>query len=200
MIVIGDIEKIEGNKAFVKIVEHDSTYECYIMQPLTGKVKIDLPFSVGDQVVVNLQDGRNIVLGAIYNEIDQRDGEAESEKVLVKSKNFTLKTDKVNKMRAESFNVETKDGEVKLDMVNGRLVIEASDVVIDGNSVVINGGSNLGLVNILPLVAKLNALELMMNSHTHLIITPLPSSPTSNSPVQLPITTLTELEDTKVKH
>ena len=185
MIVIGDIEKIEGNKAFVKIVEHDTTYECYMMQTLTGKVKIDIPYSIGDQVVVNLQDGRNIVLGAIYNEIDQRDSEAEFEKVLVKSKKFRVKaTEEIEE--------------------------SASTIKINSNNVLFNSGVNDGMLMINPTVARFNAIETQINTLKSLLNSWIPvpmdgaaalkSIITTWSSNQMSTTQKSQLENQKVKH
>lgn len=185
MIVIGEIEKIEDNIAFVEVAEDETTYECYMMQPLTGRVKIDLPYSVGDQVVAYLQDGRNIVMGAVYNDVDTRDSEAEFEKVLIKSKKYRIKA---------------------VD----EIVESAGTIKFNSNNVLFNSGTNEGMVKIIPLVAKLNALESQVNALKTILAswTPVPNDGGAALKTlvsgwavsQMASTQKSQLENTNVKH
>lgn len=134
MIVVGEIEKIETNIAFVVVAEHETTYECFMMQPLTGKIKIDLPYSVGDQVVAYLQDGRNIVLGAVYNDVDVRDSEAEFEKVLIQSKKITTKTSDETKMRASKFDIANNQGDTERSLWVDFIAEVQKIIVLQGTS------------------------------------------------------------------
>lgn len=129
MIAIGEIKKIEGNIAFVEIVEYEATYECFMMQPLTGKIKVDFPYSEGEQVVCILQDGRNIVIGAIYNDVDKRDSEAEPLKCLLKAKKITFKSDEETKMRAKIFDIANNDG-LSINQIINRIIDEIMKIVV----------------------------------------------------------------------
>jgi hypothetical protein len=94
MIVFGDIDRLDENTAKVKVSEHENAvYDCHILQPLTGKNKIDFPFAEGDQVCVFLADERNVILGAIYNEKDTRDSDAGDDTFVLKSKKIHAKAD-----------------------------------------------------------------------------------------------------------
>jgi hypothetical protein len=85
------------------------------------------------------------------------------------------------------------------------------NVTIDANSIVFNDGNNSGLVNIQPLVTKINKLETVLNqqitafkTHTHSGVTTGPGiSGLSIIPAPSLITPLTkqsELEDTSITH
>lgn len=84
------------------------------------------------------------------------------------------------------------------------------NVTIDATKITINGGNNNGLVNIVPLVTKLNSLEKTVNdhlisykTHVHTGVTTGPgaSGPTlSATPANIKLTKKAELEDTKITH
>jgi hypothetical protein len=95
----------------------------------------------------------------------------------------------------------------KYDSVN----IKIDSVTLDADSLVINGGRNKGMVNLTPLVAKINKLETTLNqliasfkTHLHTGVTTGAgvSGPTATpSPALIaPVTKNADLEDTKVKH
>lgn len=94
MIVFGTIKDFEGNMANVEVAEHDnSVYSCYILQPLTGKNKIDFPFAKNDLVCVLLADGRNLILGAVYNDVDTRDSDAGEDTYVFQAKKIFAKAE-----------------------------------------------------------------------------------------------------------
>lgn len=94
MIVFGVIESIDGDVAKVKVAEHDNAvYECYMLQPLAGRNKVDLPYSVDDLVAVMLSDGRNLIIGEVYNDVDTRDTNAGDDTYVFKSKKIYAKAE-----------------------------------------------------------------------------------------------------------
>lgn len=117
MIVFGDIKDFDGNIAKVEVQEHDNeVYECYMLQPLTGKSKVDLPYAKGDQVCVFLSDGRNIILGAIYNDQDTRDADAGDDTFVFKTKKVFVKA-----QDGTQFNDGSNGGLVKVQEAENNL-------------------------------------------------------------------------------
>lgn len=93
----------------------------------------------------------------------------------------------------------TKDNTVA-KIGSTELTLKADKVNLNADKIEFNGGANMGVVNIIPLVAKLNALEAAFNSHFHNIILPVPSTPVTPPLTPVVPTTKAELEDTKFTH
>jgi hypothetical protein len=85
------------------------------------------------------------------------------------------------------------------------------NVTIDANSIKINGGLNKGLIKILPLIAKINRVESILNqllsafkTHVHSGVTTGPGvsgpTPTPSPALITPLTKQTDLENTNVTH
>lgn len=96
-------------------------------------------------------------------------------------------------------------GELRETEVIGYSQIEAIDIDTSGDitvncrgNIVINGGSNDGLVKINELTQKLNQLVQQFNAHTHPVPNGSSSAPTP--PIAFPYFSKTQYEDTKVKH
>lgn len=87
---------------------------------------------------------------------------------------------------------------------------EVDKITIASESIVINGGDNKGLVKLEPLVDKINALENQLNNILNVLkTTTIPLAPTGTYPFAplyasinniAPVTTESDLENTKVKH
>ncbi|MBX2903066.1 MAG: hypothetical protein KF872_05860 [Chitinophagales bacterium] len=91
MIVFGKIKSLNDTTANVEVEEHgNAVYECYILQPSTGKNKVDFPYHTDDLVCVILAD-RNLILGAIYSDIDTRDADAGEETIVNSAKKIYAK-------------------------------------------------------------------------------------------------------------
>lgn len=93
----------------------------------------------------------------------------------------------------------TKD-DTKLNLGSTELTLSPNKCALKADKIEFNGGANMGAVNIIPLVAKLNALEIAFNTHFHNIIAPLPSTPVTPPMTPVVPTTKAELEDTKFTH
>lgn len=107
-------------------------------------------------------------------------------------------------------------GELRELEVIGYSQIEAIDIDTSGDitvncrgNIVINGGSNDGLVKINELTRKLNQLVQQFNAHTHTVTGtagappagPLPVTAMADTPqIAVPYFDKTQYEDTKVKH
>lgn len=75
--------------------------------------------------------------------------------------------------------------------------------LLNANGLVFNDGLNGGLVTIVSLIAKLNALESRMASHQHSYVSPTGPLITTPDPITntaLPVSQISDLEDTKIKH
>jgi hypothetical protein len=70
---------------------------------------------------------------------------------------------------------------------------------LNKDGVIFNDGLNGGLINIINLVARLNALETRMATHQHLTLTG-PTLPDPITNLALPGTTVPDIEDPKIKH
>jgi hypothetical protein len=130
MIVFGDIDSINGNIAKVKVSEHSNTmYDCFMLQPLTGKNKIDLPYAKGDQVCCFLSDGRNVIIGSIYNDSDKRDTEAGDDTYLFSAKKLITKTTDETKMRASKFDIANSTFSMKDLFVDLKTILTGFKVI-----------------------------------------------------------------------
>ena len=96
-------------------------------------------------------------------------------------------------------------GDLRETEVIGYSQIKAIDIDTSGDitvncrgNIVINGGSNDGLVKINELTQKLNQLVQQFNAHTHTVPNGSSSAPTP--PIAFPYFSKTQYEDTKVKH
>jgi len=183
-------------------LDNGTEIEDILIQPISGYNKGLVIFpKIGSKVLLEKIEAQDMALKiASYTEIDELG--------LIVNK-LKLKIDPQGNIDIEVGDTKMKivDGEVSFEIESTSLKydgssinIESPKINVDGDEIVFNGGQNLGLVKIAPLLAKLNALELMMNTHTHLIVLPVPSTPTSPSPIQLPVTTLPEIMNPDIKH
>lgn len=150
---------------------------------LTGKVE-----SVGDEtctIIVGDLKLTDVRLRSVVN--------GESSKLLIKPAKDSYVT------------IIDLSGELRETEVIGYSQIEAIDIDTSGDitvncrgNIVINGGSNDGLVKINELTQKLNQLVRQFNAHTHTVPNGSSSAPTPL--IAFPYFNKTDYEDTKVKH
>lgn len=174
MIVFGEIDSIDGNKATVKVAEHDNAvYECFMLQPLSGKNKIDLPYAKDDLVLVLLQDGRNIIMGEVYNDVDTRPTNAGDDTFVFEAKKIYAKADDLFQ-----FNNGSNKGLVKLDEVKNNLdqiknylttlkAAIASGLSAVGAGTAANGGTGASTFNTAMALAEINFSDMENDKVKH---------------------------------
>lgn len=174
------------NRLCVVKLDNGTEIDDILIQPISGYDKgLVIYPKQGSRVILEKIEAQDMALKiASYTEIDE----------------IGLIVNKLKIKIDVQGNIDLEVGGTILKIVDGEVSVETPVLKMDCSDIVINGGGNEGLVKVGPLLSKLNAIENLINNHTHLIISPTSGSPTSSSPVQLPLTSKNQIMNPIVKH